>query len=213
MKCVSCGKRKAKRYCPALRGSICPVCCGEKRGVEIKCPLDCVYFVEGQKHQQLKVMQQRLRKEGAVSYVRRAELYNRNPGVFARIEKIFADAFRANRKLRNDDVVSALALVKNTLDTEKKGLIYQHQSENSYANELSTRMLIALTDFKDGPELREDRITIDFAGSVVEEFLMEARFYMENDSNPQSYLVHILRYHPEDETSAGRQNDQLIITP
>ena len=213
MKCVSCGKRKAKRYCPALKGSICPVCCGEKRGVEIKCPLDCIYFVEGQKHQQLKVMQQRLKKEGAVSYVRRAELYNRNPGVFARIEKIFADAFRANRKLRNDDVVSALALVKGTLDTEKKGLIYQHQSENSYANELSTRILIALTDFKDSPEIREDRITVDFAGSVVEEFLKEAEFYMENESNPQSYLVHILRYHPEDEASSGRQSDQLIVTP
>lgn len=213
MKCVGCGKRKAKRHCPALRGSICPVCCGEKRGVEIICPTDCVYFVEGQKHQQLKVMHQRLRKEGAVSYVRRAELYNRNPGVFARLEKIFADAFRANRKLRNEDVVSALTLVKNTLDTEKKGLIYQHQSENSYANDLSSRILIALTDFKDTPEIREDRITIDFAGSVVEDFLKEAKFYMENDSNPQSYLVHILRYHPEDEAPSGRQSGQLIITP
>ena len=213
MKCVSCGKRKAKRQCPALRGSICPVCCGEKRGVEIRCPLDCVYFVEGQKHQQLKVMHQRLKKEGAVSYVRRAELYNRNPEVFARIEKIFADSFRANRKLRNEDVVSALTLVKNTLDTEKKGLIYQHQGENSYANELSTRILIALTDLKDDPEIREDRVTIEFAGGVVDEFLKEAKFYMENDSNPESYLIHILRYYPEEETAPGKQNDQLIIMP
>lgn len=211
-KCISCDKRKAKRYCPALRASICPVCCGEKRGVEIRCPLDCVYFVEGQKHQQLKVMHQRLRKEGAVSYVRRAELYNRNPGVFARIEKIFADAFRANRKLRNEDVVRALDLVKSTLDTEKKGLIYQHQSENSFANELSTRILIALTDFKDTPDVREGRVTIDFALGVVDEFLKEARFYMENDSNPESYLVHILRYHPEEEVAAGRKSE-LIITP
>ena len=213
MKCVSCGKRKAKRQCPALRGSICPVCCGEKRGVEIRCPLDCVYFVEGQKHQQLKVMHQRLKKEGAVSYVRRAELYNRNPEVFARIEKIFADSFRANRKLRNEDVVSALTLVKNTLDTEKKGLIYQHQGENSYANELSTRILIALTYLKDDPEIREDRVTIEFAGGVVDEFLKEAKFYMENDSNPESYLIHILRYYPEEETAPGKQNDQLIIMP
>ena len=213
MKCVSCGKRKAKRHCPALRGSICPVCCGEKRGVAIKCPPDCVYFVEGQKHQQLKVMHQRLKKEGAVSYVRRAELYNRNPGVFARIEKIFADTFRANRKLRNEDVLSALTLVKDTLDTEKKGLIYQHQSENSYANDLSTRILIALTDYKDSPEISEDRITIDFAASIVGEFLKEAKFYMENDSSPESYLVHILRYYPEEETPSGRQSEQLIITP
>ena len=169
--------------------------------------------LEGQKHQQLKVMHRRLKKEGAVSYVRRAELYNRNPGVFARIEKIFADTFRANRKLRNEDVVSALTLVKDTLDTEKKGLIYQHQSENSYANDLSTRILIALTDYKDSPEISEDRITIDFAASIVGEFLKEAKFYMENDSSPESYLVHILRYYPEEETPSGRQSEQLIITP
>ena len=212
MKCVSCGNRKAKRYCPALKASICPVCCGEKRGVEINCPLDCMYYVEGQIHQQLKVMHQRIRKEGPVSYVRRAELYNRNPEVFARIEKIFADAFRANRRLRNEDTVSALELVKSTLDTEKKGLIYQHRSENSFANELSTGLLIALTDFKDSPDIREDRVTIDFALSVVEEFLKEARFFMENDSNPQSYLIHILRYHPEEEPKPGRQSE-LIITP
>ena len=212
MKCVSCVKRKAKRYCPALRGSICPGCCGEKRGVEIQCPLDCVYFVEGQKHQQLKVMHQRIRKEGTVSYVRRAELYNRNPGVFARIEKIFAEAYRANRKLRNEDVVSALGLVKNTLDTERKGLIYQYQSENSFANELSTRILIALTDFKDNHDITEDRVTVDFALNVVDDFLKEAKFYMENDSNLQSYLVHILRYHPEEEAATGRQSE-LIITP
>ena len=212
MKCVSCGKRNAKRYCPALRASICPVCCGEKRGVEIKCPLDCVYFVDGQKHQQLKVMHQRIRKEGTVSYVRRAELYNRNPGVFARIEKIFADAYRSNKKLRNGDVVSALELVKNTLDTEKKGLIYQHLSENSFANELSTRILIALTDFKDSPDITEDRVTIDFALSVVDDFLKEAKFYIENDSNLQSYLVHILRYHQEEDVASGRQSE-IIITP
>jgi hypothetical protein len=212
MKCVSCGKRKAKRYCPALRTSICPMCCGEKRGVEINCPLDCIYYVEGQKHQQLKVMHQRLRKEGSVSYVRRAELYSRNLEVFARIEKIFADAFRANRKLRNEDVVSALGLVKSTLESEKKGLIYQHQSENSFANELSTKLLIALTDLKDSPEIREDRVTIDIASSVIEEFLKEARFFSENDSNPQSYLIHLLRYHPTEEAAPARQSE-LIITP
>ena len=49
MKCELCDKRKPKRYCPAKRTSICPVCCGEKRGVEINCPLDCQYYVEGTK--------------------------------------------------------------------------------------------------------------------------------------------------------------------
>lgn len=211
MKCVSCGSRKGKRFCPALRGSICTVCCGEKRGVEINCPLDCVYYVEGQKQHQLKVMHLRVKKEGGASYVRRAELYNRNPGVFARLEKLFADTYRANRKLKNEDLASALELVKNTLNTEKKGLIYQHHSENSYANELSTGILIALMDFKDNPEITRGRVDLDFIITVVDEFLKETRFYIENDSNPQSYLIHILRYHPAEEAKPGRGSELLIM--
>lgn len=212
MKCVICDKRKAKRYCPAKRASICPVCCGEKRGVEIKCPLDCKYFVEGQKHHQQRVLKQRLRKEGAGSYVRRAELYNRNPAIFARLEKIIADSFRANRSIKNEDLVSALELVKNTLETEKKGLIYQHQSDNRFANEISTRILIAVTEDKDSPDISGDRVTLDYAVSVVNEFLKEAKFYAENDKNPQSYLIHILRYYPDEEAGPGA-GSELIIAP
>jgi len=212
MKCVICEKRKAKRFCPAKRASICPVCCGEKRGVEINCPPDCRYFVEGQKHQQIKVMHHRLKKEGARSYIRRAELYQRHPEVFARLEKIFADSFRANKDLMDSDLVSALELVKNTLETEKKGLIYQHSSENIYANELSTSILVAVTDFNDDPEISEGNVTLDFSVSVVNEFLKEAKLYCEMDSNPRSYLRHIMRYHPDEEAGSQAQSD-LIIMP
>lgn len=212
MKCIICEKRKAKRFCPAKRASICPVCCGEKRGVEINCPPDCVYFVEGQKHHHQKVMQHRLRKEGVASYVRRAELYKRNPGIFARLEKIFAESFRADRNITNADLVAALELVRQTFETEKKGLIYQHQSDNRYANEISTRVLVAVTEDKDSPEIGGHKLTLDFAVSVVNEFLKEARFYQENDSNPRSYLIHILRYHPEEEPGP-RETSGLIIAP
>ncbi len=53
-KCVYCNDRVGKRECPALGGLICPVCCGEHRGVEIKCPTDCRYFQRGEKFQQEK---------------------------------------------------------------------------------------------------------------------------------------------------------------
>ncbi|MCA9810087.1 MAG: hypothetical protein KC473_07090, partial [Candidatus Dadabacteria bacterium] len=112
----------------------------------------------------------------------------------------------------NKDVASGLELAKNTLDTEKKGLIYQHQSENSYANELSTNILIAITDYKDNPEITGDRVDLDFAIKVVDEFLKEARFYVENDPNPQSYLIHIVRYHPG-ETPEQKPAGGIIITP
>jgi hypothetical protein len=153
-----------------------------------------------------------VKKEGGVSYVRRAELYNRNPAIFARLKKLFADSYRANKKLTNKDLAAGLELAKNTLDTEKKGLIYQHQGENSYANELSTNILIAITDYKDNPEITGERVDLDFAIRVVDEFLSEARFYVENDPDPRSYLVHIVRYHPG-ESPTQKPEGGIIITP
>jgi len=212
MKCILCEKRKPKRYCPAKKTSICTVCCGEKRGVEINCPLDCQYYVEGQKHHQQKMMVQRIKKEGAKSYVRRAELYKNNPELFAQLEKGFVSIFRADKSLTNRDLASGLEMAKKTLETEKKGLLYQHQSGNHYADEISNHVLGIVSEYKDNPDLGPKRITIDFGIMVIGEFLDEARFYMENDSNTKSYLTHLMRYHPEEEAPA-QTDSKLIITP
>jgi len=49
-KCISCGKRKGKRICPALSGLICPECCGTRRIKEINCPSECTYLKDAQIH-------------------------------------------------------------------------------------------------------------------------------------------------------------------
>jgi tetratricopeptide (TPR) repeat protein len=40
-KCASCGTKKGMRPCPGLGGRICPLCCGTKRRIEIRCPAIC----------------------------------------------------------------------------------------------------------------------------------------------------------------------------
>ncbi len=212
MKCLLCDKRKPKRYCPAKRTSICTVCCGEKRGVEINCPLDCQYYVEGLKQHQQKMMQQRIKKEGAGSYVRKAELYKHNPELFAHLEKGFVAIFRADKHLTNKDLVTGLDLAMKTIETEKKGLLYQHQSGNTYADEISNHTLSIISEYKDNSEMGANRISLDCGIKVVKEFLDEATFYMENDINPKSYLIHLMRYHPEEEAPAQAET-KLIITP
>ena len=49
--CPLCQTRKAKRFCPAKQAHICPVCCGQKREVEIDCPADCVYLHSGREYE------------------------------------------------------------------------------------------------------------------------------------------------------------------
>ena len=186
------------------------MCCGEKRGVEINCPLDCAYYVEGQKYQQEKVSRQRLRKDGVGSFIRRAELFNKNPEIFRDIEISFVNVFRTNNRIKNVDLEEGLELVLKTLDTEKSGLLYDYRSENALANEVADRVIKIIREYKDKIELRKSRISIDYGREIVQEFLNEVRFFIENEVNPRSYFIHILRYHPQ-RVEGSRGAGNIII--
>ena len=117
MKCFLCNERKAKRYCPAKFRDICPVCCGEKRGIEINCPEDCKHFVKGQDYQQSKVTKLRIKKGGVETYHKRAELFKKNPQLFADIEFALVDAYNRDNRILNKDVVTALEIIRKTLQS------------------------------------------------------------------------------------------------
>ena len=45
-KCALCNN-KGKRFCVVLQQNICSLCCGRKRGNDIKCTLDCSIYKKG----------------------------------------------------------------------------------------------------------------------------------------------------------------------
>jgi hypothetical protein len=51
LSCAICETRKEKRFCPAVHGRICPVCCGEQREVTLNCPSDCPYLLQAREHE------------------------------------------------------------------------------------------------------------------------------------------------------------------
>lgn len=54
-KCIYCKDNRGRRECPALGGLICSRCCGENRGINIDCPLDCKYFRKHESYQRAKL--------------------------------------------------------------------------------------------------------------------------------------------------------------
>ena len=50
-RCPLCSERSAKRFCPAKQTTICAVCCGTKREVEIDCPSSCVHLKAGRSYE------------------------------------------------------------------------------------------------------------------------------------------------------------------
>lgn len=210
MKCILCRKRKAKRFCPAKNEQICPVCCGQKRGIEIDCPLDCEYFVEGQKHQQQKVTKQRIQKEGIQSYLNKAELYKKDPVLFAVVEKEISRIFREKKNLNDRDLVTALEQTKKTIETEKSGIYYEYQGENLYANEITTSILRVIRNHMQNNN--PANVDMEFCSNVIGEYLKEAEFYVENKSGPREYLKHISRYHPgAGKSEEGPRGGGIII--
>jgi hypothetical protein len=59
-KCGLCNQGAAKRYCPALDKTICPVCCGKGRLKSIPCKDDC-RFLEGVAYQQMREKERTIR--------------------------------------------------------------------------------------------------------------------------------------------------------
>jgi hypothetical protein len=51
LSCAICEIRKEKRFCPAVHGRICPLCCGEQREVTLDCPSDCPYLRQAREHE------------------------------------------------------------------------------------------------------------------------------------------------------------------
>jgi len=216
MKCVHCRNAKAKRYCPAKDDEICPKCCGEFRGIEINCPLDCEYFIEGQKNHQERIDKLRVQKEGINTYVKRAELFNENTEMFALVERYIASSFRSNRRIDNRDLKRGLEQVCKSIDTEIKGVFYEYESENSYANEISYNIMAIIKECLKRYESKG--LTMETALEIMNEYLSELMFYIEYEPGSQSYLKQIARSNPEDAEDpntgkSGKEGESgLIIT-
>ncbi|HUU38133.1 MAG TPA: hypothetical protein VMW46_08015 [Candidatus Desulfaltia sp.] len=58
-RCSHCQQRKAKRSCPALGSSLCPLCCGRLREKELHCPPGCPYLSRHKPYQENKVIQKK----------------------------------------------------------------------------------------------------------------------------------------------------------
>src|SRR2546427_9073778 len=106
--CAICGKRKEKRFCPAIHGRICPQCCGEAREVTLDCPSDCVYLQQARQHERSLQLEQL--ETGALFpaiEVAKQFVYE-HEHILIGLSFTIAKAARADRTLHDQDVIAAL---------------------------------------------------------------------------------------------------------
>ena len=136
MACPLCNARQAKRRCPALSQTICPVCCGTKRLVEIRCPTTCGYLASARQHPPAAVQRQHER-DVALLWPSMAELTDRQTRFFMLFQSVVVrHRSEPLRPLLDGDVAEAAASLASTMETAARGLIVEHAPQSLNAQEL-----------------------------------------------------------------------------
>jgi hypothetical protein len=125
--CAICQKKKARRECPGVRGSICAPCCGAEREVTVDCPLDCVYLREARRHEPERVL---LREDIPFPEIEISD------GFLAEQEQFIGQiAFQLlrhaleNPKTTDSDLVAAMEKLVRTYETLSSGIYYESLPE------------------------------------------------------------------------------------
>lgn len=137
MTCPLCSSRPAKRRCPALGRSICAVCCGTKRQVEIQCPAECGYLTTARQHPPA-IVQRQHERDVSLLMPAMAGLTERQSRFFFLFQSIVA-RHRTDplRPLLDQDIAEAAASQATSLGTAARGLIYEQAPQALNAQELS----------------------------------------------------------------------------
>ena len=149
MSCPLCHVRKERRACPALRQTICPVCCGTKRLTEIQCPEDCVYLASAREHPAAVVRRQQEHDIGVLMPSLQG-LTERQHQMFFLFQSLIArHTPEGFARLLDDDVAEAAAVVASTLETAARGVIYEHAAQSLPAQRLATEMQAMLAEMRE----------------------------------------------------------------
>jgi len=147
MICTLCGRRKARRACPALGRDICAVCCGTKRLVEIRCPDTCVHLASARQHPPAIEQRRQARDAGVLIPVLRDLTRGQQELLFMLFGLMLQqDLQDPLQPLRDDDVAEAAAALAATYETAARGVIYEHRPQSLPAQRVMTAVRGALDE-------------------------------------------------------------------
>lgn len=207
--CKICGKRKAKRGCPAVGGDICTICCGTEREVTLSCPLECEYLREGH------------RREKAIE-IPEGEIANRDITVteefIAAHEELvlFCVYSLLQATLRtagavDTDVLEALNGLVRTQRTLESGLFYESVSPNVIAAAIQRGFMASLDDYQ---KLREERESLSpvRTSEVIQTLVFLQRVGQQNQNGrPRGRMFIDLLRHMTPDTPVDERAPSLII--
>ena len=195
MLCASCSQRKGRRECPALGRTICTVCCGTKRLVEIACPSDCAYLAAAREHPAAVVRRQQERDVARLLPTIQ-HLTERQYQIFF----LFQTTIARHRpdglaRLVDADVADAAAALASTLETAARGVIYEHTAASAPGQGLAAVLRALLAQIREqGARVFDAEAAV--ALRAIEEGARTRRTPEEGDTAYLELMARLLRGAP-----------------
>lgn len=210
MTCPSCGRRKGRRDCPALRASICTICCGTKRLVEIKCPESCVHLTTAREHPAAVVKKQQERDVAALLPTIN-HLSERQHQLFFLIHSVIArhkpEGFS---RLLDEDVAQAAGAVAATVETAVKGVLYEHTPASMLAQRLAKEITAMLAEVRShGTKIYDGEVAI--ALRAIERGAREAHTKPAEDTAYLSLIGRLLHVRSQPTPEESKAGSSLIL--
>lgn len=151
--CKICGKRRARRACPAVQGDICTICCGSEREVSLSCPLECVYLQEVHRREKpLPVSEKQLSNPDI--QVSEEFLREHEELMLFCMYSLLQAASRTPGAL-DADLLAALEASIQTHRTLESGLVYETRPENAVAAGVQRSFTALIADYEKERAKRE----------------------------------------------------------
>jgi hypothetical protein len=150
--CKICGKRRARRVCPAVSGDICTICCGTEREVSLSCPLECEYLQEAHRREKPVPISEPQLSNRDVEVTEEFLAQHEELTLFC-IHALVQAALRTSGALDSDALAALEALIQ-TQRTLESGLVYETRAENMVAAQVQRAFTASLADYQ---KLRAER--------------------------------------------------------
>jgi hypothetical protein len=206
--CKLCGKRRARRHCPAVQGDICTICCGTEREVSLSCPLECEYLQEAHRREKPVPVDEEQISDPDVTVSEEFLRDHEELLLFSMVSLVHA-ALRIDSATDADALEALDALIK-TYRTAESGLLYETRPVNTIAASVQRAFSESLADYQ---KVRAERESLSFRNAEILGVLVFLRRMGRQNQNgrPRGRMYLDLLKHMTPATSSDERVPSLIV--
>lgn len=160
--CKLCGKRRARRHCPAIHGDICTICCGTEREVSLACPLECEFLQEAHRREKPIPVNEKEVSDPDITVTEEFIRDHEELLLFCMVSLVHA-ALRTDSATDADALEALEALIK-TYRTAEAGLLYETRPVNAIAATLQRTFADSIADYQ---KVRAERESLSFRNAEI----------------------------------------------